>query len=232
MATHCLFDMDGLLVDTESIHITVNTEILSRYGLTYTDDVRTKMMGIKERDSATVFVEHFKGKVPLTVDEYLQERKEKVIARMAHCKPLPGVIKLIRHLKEFGVPIAVATSSTRFMYNHKAKNNTLLFPNFDGHIVCSDDQQIKRGKPFPDLFLAGAQSLGIHATMETNNRNCLVFEDSELGALAGIRANMNVILVPDKTSVIDPAVIKQCAKVLQSLEAFDPTEFGLPPFPL
>ncbi|KAJ3061956.1 hypothetical protein HDU99_005379, partial [Rhizoclosmatium hyalinum] len=80
MQAHCIFDMDGLLIDTESIHILVNNEILARYGLTWTEDIKAKMTGTKERDSATSFVEHYQPLgVPLTVDQYQAERKEKVI---------------------------------------------------------------------------------------------------------------------------------------------------------
>ncbi|KAJ3030862.1 UNVERIFIED_CONTAM: Pseudouridine-5'-phosphatase [Siphonaria sp. JEL0065] len=230
MATHCLFDMDGLLLDMERIYTEVNVEILARYGKTLTWDTKAKMMGAKEQDIADLVVHHYQ--LPLASDEYIKERREKLAARFPFAQVLPGVVRMIQHLFENGVPIAVATSSRRKAFEIKSSRNQEFFRLFGGDIICGDDIHIRNGKPAPDIFLATANCLGLNATVGTNNRNCLVFEDSVLGAWSGIRANMSVILIPDPNLEIEPELSRRCAKVLTSMEDFDPAEFGLPAFPL
>ncbi|KAJ3280454.1 Pseudouridine-5'-phosphatase [Rhizoclosmatium sp. JEL0117] len=220
--------MDGLLLDTERIYTEVNDEILTRYGKKFTWDIKAQMMGAKERDAAEIYVKHYK--IPLTVDQYIKERREKLQARFPFAKPLPGVKKLVQHLKESGVPIAVATSSHRKMFDVKSSNNQEFFAQFDS-ITCGDDSHIKNGKPAPDIFLAAAESLGVKAAQSTSNQNCLVFEDSVLGAWAGVHAGMRVILIPDPNLEIEEKLLRSVSKVLHSMEDFVPEEFGLPPYP-
>ncbi|KAJ3068508.1 Pseudouridine-5'-phosphatase [Podochytrium sp. JEL0797] len=231
MATHALFDMDGLLLDTERIYTEVNADILSRFtDIPFTWEVKALMMGAKERESSELFVKHYQ--IPLTVDEYIVERRAKLAAKFPHCKVLPGVYRLIQHLKESGVPICVATSSHRKGFETKTQNHGSFFSLFEGSIICGDDPQIQNGKPAPDIFLAAAESLGLSPRESLNNRNCLVFEDSVLGARAALAAGMRVILVPDENLVVDPELVAKCAKVLLSMEEFDPAEFGFPAYPL
>ncbi|KAJ3289896.1 Pseudouridine-5'-phosphatase [Borealophlyctis nickersoniae] len=123
--------------------------------------------------------------------------------------------------------VKVATSSHREAFLLKTSQNRELFDLFDGHITCGDDEDIKRGKPHPDLFLAAAKKLGADVTKA---QSCLVFEDAPSGVQAALNANMQVIWVPDVNLVQDPELIAKASQVLRSLEDFVPEPFGLPSF--
>ncbi|KAJ3294301.1 glutathione synthase [Rhizoclosmatium sp. JEL0117] len=227
--THALFDMDGLLLDTERVYSEVTNAILARFGKTFDWSVKSRMMGAKERDAANILIEAY-GIEGYTADDYLKERNAMHESRFPDCKPLPGVLRLIKHLKDSNVPICVATSSHRKAFELKSSKNGELFGLFDGNITCGDDAQIKKGKPAPDIFLAGAKSLGFNAATDQDYQKCLVFEDAPSGVLAGLNAGMQVVWIPDSQLELDPELVKRCAKVLKSMEDFDPAEFGLPSY--
>ncbi|KAI8622685.1 HAD-like domain-containing protein [Chytriomyces sp. MP71] len=225
--THLLFDMDGLLLDTERVYTEVTQEILSRFGKTFTWDIKSKMMGAKERDAAELLIAHY-GIEGYTADEYLKQRNALHEAKFPFCKPLPGVLELVSHLQANKVPICVATSSHRIAFHLKASRNSELFSLFGGHIVCGDDKGILKGKPAPDIFLAGARDIGFE---DVDYSKCLVFEDAPSGVRAGLAAGCQVVWIPDAQLELDPELVGKCAKVLKSMEDFDPAEFGLPAFP-
>lgn len=149
-----------------------------------------------------------------------------------HCKPLPGVVKLIKHLKACGVPIAVATSSHTAAFKLKTQNHDDLFSLFDGNILCGDDPRVKNGsslnnigKPAPDIFVEAAKMLG-----NDDVTTCLVFEDALSGVMAGLNAGMNVVWVPDVQLELDLGVKERCSEVLVSIEDFQPEKYGIAPY--
>ncbi|KAJ3329082.1 Pseudouridine-5'-phosphatase [Blyttiomyces sp. JEL0837] len=216
--------MDGLLLDTERVYTEVTQEILSRFGKTFEWHVKAQMMGTKERDAAEILIKHYQ--IPMTADEYLAERNAGHESKFPHCKPLPGVMKLVSHLKKHGIPIGVATSSHRKAFNLKTQNNAELFSQFD-YILCGDDIPHMRGKPNPDLFLMCSSKMGFELT-ETDR--ILVFEDAPSGVQAALNARMNVVWIPDVNLERDPQLVERCAGVYNSMEEFVPEQFGLPPY--
>ena len=135
-----------------------------------------------------------------------------------------GVEKLVRHLHKHKIPIAVATGSSASQYKIKTSNHKDLFQLFS-HTVKSDDPELKHSKPAPDIFqLAAAR---FHAP-PTSPRHVLVLEDAPNGVTAARAAGMNVVMVPDKR--VDKSKCSQAHLVLDSLEEFDPTAWGFPPF--
>lgn len=142
-----------------------------------------------------------------TIDAYLTERRAGQDALWPSVKPLPGVLKLVQHLRKHGIPIAVATGSQRRNYEQKSSHlMDNLFGHFDGKIVCADDGLVKpgRGKPHPDIFLVtatkclgrnvgkGEESEGhVTDTQKVERMKGLVFEDAIPGVQAGKRAGMN-----------------------------------------
>lgn len=156
--------------------------------------------------------------------------------------------RLLQHLKANGVPIAVATSSTRPKMMAKTKFHQELFELFDGHITCGDDAEIKRGKPAPDLFLAAREKFVVEEQLPDVER-CLVFEDALNGIEAARNAGMPTIWVPGKCPVTflsgilsrdysftdpnlrkleRPAGFVEPVETLNSLEEFNPEKYGLP----
>ncbi|KAI8916852.1 HAD-like domain-containing protein [Entophlyctis helioformis] len=210
--------------DTERVYTEVTQEIVSRYGKTYDWTLKSRMMGRNQKDAAQILVEALQ--IPLTPEEYLAERNAGHLARFPLCKPLPGVVRLITHLKKHSIPIIVATSSHADAFELKTRNNKDLFDLFDGHVVVGNDERVKNGKPAPDIFQVAARQIGNDLT---NPQTCLVFEDSVPGVLAGLAAQMQVVWVPDPNLQADDSLHARC-HVVTSLEHFDPSKFGLPAF--
>ncbi|KAF9435360.1 glutathione synthase [Entomortierella beljakovae] len=226
--THCIFDMDGLLINTETLYTQITSEILGRYGKTYGFELKAKLMGLREKESAALLVKE--SGADMTPEEYLHERHLLQLERFPHCTPLPGVMRLIKHLKAHNIPIAVATSSYRRNFELKSTNNQALFSLFDV-IVCGDDPAIALGKPNPDIFYVARDRLAKHFGQETvNNENCLVFEDSPIGVQAGVNASMKVLWVPDENIGRLYPTLDGPTQRLSSLEEFDPVFYGLPTF--
>ncbi|KAG2193672.1 hypothetical protein INT47_002314 [Mucor saturninus] len=216
---------DGLLLDTERVYTEVTQQILDKHanGVKFTWDVKSKLMGRTGDESATMVVETYK--LPMTVPEYLEIMSTIQEDLFPHVMILPGVEKFVRHLKAHGIPMAVATSSTRSKFDLKTSLNKEFFELFDV-IICGDDAEIKRGKPAPDLFLAAQKHLG-----NPPSENCLVFEDAVNGVEAGLNANMHVVWIPDENiKCLTGDENHGAIVVLKSMEDLVPEDFGLPPY--
>ncbi|KAG1771626.1 HAD-like protein [Suillus placidus] len=243
---YVVFDMDGLLIDTERVYTEVTNDILGRYGKTMTWDIKAQLMGklnanhIAARvESATHLLSFFPG-IDITIDQYLMESQEKQDAKWPTVQLLPGVQRLIQHLVKHDMPIVVATASSRRNFDRKSENLKEFFDYFQGNIVCADDVAGKTaGKPDPYIFLHAAGILGkaVGTTeqcteAETVERSKgLVFEDAVYGVQAGKRAGMSVVWVPDER-LLDVASASPYIpdEMLLSIEHFKPEKWGLPPY--
>lgn len=171
--------MDGLLLDTERVYTEVSSEILQRYGKVYDWNLKAQLMGRKEMDAAEFLVNEVD--LPISAQEYLEERNKMHAQLFPFCKPLPGVVKLIKHLKQHNIPMAVCTSSHQTGYKLKTSRNQELFDLFEGNVVCGDHHEVKFGKPAPDIFNIGLSLLSNGTNV--HSRNVLVFEDSPAGKI-------------------------------------------------
>ncbi|KAI9449505.1 HAD-like protein [Russula earlei] len=204
---YVIFDMDGLMIDSERVYTDVTNDILAPYGAEMTWDIKAGLMGKPDRAAAAHLLSHFPH-IPLTIDDYLARRTAEQDARWPHVQLLPGVARLVAHLAAHGVPIGIATGSVRRSFHRKTAHLQHVFAHFGSNVVCGDDG-VGRGKPFPDVFLAAARMLGravgpneeggIVAEAEREERaRGLVFEDAVPGVQAGKRAGMSVVWVPDE----------------------------------
>jgi pseudouridine-5'-monophosphatase len=217
--THLIYDLDGLLLDTEPLHAKVNQMIANRYGKIIYPDLQFKLCGRKSNDSAKLIVETLK--LPLTVEAYLQEKDAIIYQYYPNVPPLAGAVRLTQHFAAHHIPQAIATSSSRRPFNAKTQSHQEWFSIFQC-IIRGDNPEIKQGKPAPDIFLITAEKLGVKP------EQCLVFEDSLAGVAAARAAQMSVVAVPAPD--MDQQLYLEADQVLNSLAEFQPQNWGLPPF--
>lgn len=218
--SHVIYDLDGLLLDTEPFYTQASQIIAQRFGKTYDWSVKSRMIGKKATDSARIFTEALA--LPITPAEYLEERKTLLEALFPKAEPMPGALRLTSHLHRCRVPQAVATSSDRRHYELKVSRHLEWFRIFDCTVI-GDDPEVRHGKPAPDIFLLAAARLGAVPS------RCLVFEDSPAGLHAALAAGMYAVSVPDPN--MERRAFEGSHQILRSLEEFDPAAWGLPPYP-
>lgn len=220
-----IFDLDGLLLNTEPVYDEIFAHYARLKGVAESDittklpSIRQQMYGKKKEDSARLFIDDLH--IPVTVEAWLAWRSTNENSFFGNAKPMPGAEALITRLQAKKVPLAIATSTTQELWQVKSQNYLWLK---DIPVVITGDQ-VSRGKPAPDHFLLTAQKLG--AAPE----NCLVFEDAILGVEGALAAGMSVVFVPTGTpNQQEIARLKQTypnfdqrVKVLKSL-----TEFSVP----
>jgi HAD superfamily hydrolase (TIGR01509 family) len=217
--TCVIYDMDGLLLDTEPFYTQASEQIAAQYGKVFDWSLKSRMIGQRAADSARVFTEALD--MPMTPEEYLAARQVVLDELFPKAEPMPGAVRLTEHLHQRGVTQAVATSSDRRQFALKTSHHQRWFSIFDC-IVIGDDPGVQHGKPAPDIFLLAAEQLGVAPA------ECLVFEDSPVGVEAARAAGMPVIAVPDPH--LKPEVFQAASQILGNLNEFDPAAWGLPPF--
>uniref|UniRef100_A0A034WRH8 Putative pseudouridine-5'-monophosphatase n=1 Tax=Bactrocera dorsalis TaxID=27457 RepID=A0A034WRH8_BACDO len=201
--THCIFDLDGLLLDTEVVYEEIVRQIAGSFNKSYPRDVRLKLLGTTEQKSAEIAVNELE--LPITL--------------------MRGAERLLRHLDANKIPLALATSSGEHMVEIKITHHRDVFKLFHHRVCGSTDPEVKAGKPSPDIFLIAASRF----LDKPDPSNCLVFEDAPNGVQAALSAGMQVVMVPDK--LVTEEMRKGATQVLKSLDDFRPEDFGLPPFP-
>jgi HAD superfamily hydrolase (TIGR01509 family) len=182
-----IFDMDGLMLDTERIYFRLWKRTSKEYGYDIKDLHLLKTMGSNNNDSAEFFKNHFGRNFPYCE---MMETKERHMTEYIEKNGVPvkdGLYQLLDYLEHKKIFKAVATSTIR------EKALTLLkiagIENRFDYIVCGDE--VSNGKPDPDIFTCIADRANI------GRSKCIVLEDSENGILAAIRAEMKPVFIED-----------------------------------
>ncbi|KAL9243760.1 hypothetical protein vseg_017610 [Gypsophila vaccaria] len=211
-----ILDLDGTLLNTGFVVRGVLKEYLASYGKVLITDNKHGRVGKTQKESAAAFVRNYD--LPVTVEEYLAQINPLCNAKWKDAKPLPGADRLIQYLHKHRIPFALASNSSREYIEAKISNQKGWNEWFT--VIIGSDQ-VRSGKPSPDLFLEAAKQLKV------DTGNCLVIEDSLVGVKAGKASGMKVVVVPSDTEA-DAAAVADLS--LKSLLEFQPQPWGLPPF--
>ncbi len=178
-----IFDMDGVLVDSEVISAQVEAELLAGYGVTITvDEIYAHFVGLSKASMTEALRLDWELELP---EEFWSTRSAQVAARFAaEGQPVPGIAAALEALADRRVPVAVASSSSPGSIARKLAV-TGLDGYFDGHLYSAT--MVEHGKPAPDLFLHAASQLAIAPD------EGVVVEDARPGVVAGVAAGMHVI---------------------------------------
>lgn len=202
-----IFDMDGLLIDSEPCWQEARESLALRYGRVWTEADSRAVMGVNTREWSMYMIE--KLGLPLSIDDVRTEVVDRLLAIYRRAVPfLPGAEDVVRTCASIR-PLAVASGS------HPALLDVVLrHPTMQNRfqVVVSADE-VPAGKPAPDVYLEAARRLGV-----TPDR-CVCFEDSANGIMSGKRAGMTVIAVP---SVPLPPLSQPPDLTIKSLLDFHP----------
>lgn len=188
-----IFDMDGLMFDTEEISFISFRDATKLFGCELTREIFHEILGVNIARAKEVYAMHFGADFPF--DQMVEKKLEFAAAYVkAHGVPVkPGLYELLDFLAENQIKRVVATSSHREVAADlmvRAKVDSKI----DG-MVCGDE--ISQSKPDPEIFLKAAEK------MQVSPEHCLVLEDSRMGILAAHRANIKSIMIPDMLQADD-----------------------------
>lgn len=204
-----IFDMDGLMLDTERLAPQAWTDAAAAVGVEFDMTLVPAMVGRNFRDCQTLIADHHGERFPTAALMRAWHIAYDAIVERDGIAVKPGLLALLDWLESEGIPKAVATSTRRDRAQSKLAQTALL-ARFAA-LVGGDE--VAHGKPAPDIFLAAARRLS------ESPADCLVLEDSEPGVMAALAAGMTPIMVPDMhppsaaLRALEPLVLRSLAEV-------------------
>lgn len=184
-----VFDMDGLMFNTEDVYTDVGTELLRRRGHVFTAELKNAMMGIPAKQSFEVMISRFN--LVETWEELVVESNRLFIEMLpGRIAVMPGLLELLDALERAEIPKAIATSSVPELVAPCLE--TFDLPKRFQFILTADD--VVNGKPNPEIYLKAAKRFGVSPS------EMMVFEDSHNGCLAAAAAGAFAVAVPGEHS--------------------------------
>lgn len=189
-----IFDMDGILIDSEPLWRQAERQIFAAVGLELSEAECERTMGLRSDEVIRYWYARapWPGPSPNEIDDRLTVRMQQLIAE--HGRPMPGVESAIAAVRRAGLRMALATSSRPELIG-AVLGRLGLDGSFEVTRSAVDEL---RGKPDPAVFLRAARELGVAPA------ECVVIEDSRAGVEAGRAAGMRVIAVPPAHLFDDP----------------------------
>jgi len=187
-----IFDMDGLMFDTEKIGLEAFQKAALQYGYVDTQGTFLRMIGRNVRDADRILLEDFGADFPVTA---VRTERLSLLEAMRRENGIPmkdGLMDILHFLKNRGMDLAVASSSDRSVVMQNISAHTL--EQYFAVVVCGDEVTV--GKPDPEIFLKAAHKLGVLPS------ECLVLEDADAGIRAAHAAGMTPLLIPD---ILEPS---------------------------
>ncbi|MBC7125122.1 MAG: beta-phosphoglucomutase [Bacteroidales bacterium] len=202
----CIFDLDGVVVDTAKYHYLAWKRLAQELGFEFTEQHNERLKGVSRMRSLEILLEVGGLSFPLDEMERMAAKKNawyvEYIERMTPDEILPGAKELLEELRANGIKVSLGSAS---------KNSPLILEriglqnHFDAVI---DGNSVTLAKPAPDIFLVAAKSLGV------NPEFCVVFEDAEAGIEAAINANMRTV------GIGNPQILNRADVVVPNLKGF------------
>jgi HAD superfamily hydrolase (TIGR01509 family) len=187
--TAVVFDLDGVLIDSEPVHLRAANRVLARYGAEVGEADFRALIGLGA--AATWEGWRVRYRIPDSVEQLIALNTAARLAEIAADAPaIDDAVALARRLHASGMPLAIASSSTPAVIDAElaALNLTDVFP----VRVSGEDPVVRHSKPAPDVYLVAAARLGVGPA------ECLAIEDSSPGVIAAKRAGMTCIAVPNR----------------------------------
>lgn len=188
-----LFDFDGTVADTMGAHLRAWNEGLAIYNLTLSREQHMSWAGRPTRMIVQMLNELHKIEIP--VDDFLKAKEVSYFSSIKEVKEVVSVVEIIRHYHGI-LPMAVVTGSRRKPVETTLEH--LGLAKYFNELICAEDYV--HGKPAPDCFLLGAERLGV------DPKDCLAFEDADLGIQSATSAGMACLKVDERHELM---VIRQ-----------------------
>ncbi len=184
-----IFDMDGLLFDTEIVYYEATQVVADRLGFPYDKDLYLKFLGVSDEEVWANYHQIFADFGKETVQRFIKESYDETIQRFSQGKVMlkPGAMELLNFLEEKKIPKVVASSNQRKIIQLLLEKNQLA----DYFETIISAENVQRAKPDPEIFLLAKDYLG------TEKYETLILEDSQNGVLAAAEANIPVVMIPD-----------------------------------
>ena len=198
-----LFDLDGVVIDTEKLYTRFWMEASRDLGHPMTLEQALQMRSLGSRESQEK-LDSFFGAAVLPYADLRARRVELMEAFIAEhgVEEKRGIRELLAHLKEKKIPCAITSSSSIPVIRRHLGSLRLL----DGFTALCSGKDVPMGKPAPDIYLSGAATLGV------NPENCLAIEDSPAGIESAWRAGCMAIIVPDQDQPGEEVLSRAFAK--------------------
>ena len=181
----CIFDLDGVVVDTARYHYLAWKKIADDLGFDFSEHENERLKGVSRMESLDILLKIGKIKADRLKKEELAATKNSLyisyIQKMTPDEILPGVIRFLDELRNDGIYTALGSASKNAM---SILDKISIAQKFDAVI---DGNKVSRAKPDPEVFLKGAAELNI------DPQNCLVFEDAQAGIDAARNGGMHII---------------------------------------
>ena len=207
-----LWDMDGVLVDSEPLWTVAETELAQQYDREWTDEVKSLVVGTRLDVAVPTILRHFGQE---TGPEEVDRASELLLARMVELYGdtqilMPGAGELLASLHAAGVPVALVSSSFRVLVNAVLAQGVGPF-----ELTLAGDE-VTHAKPHPEPYLTAARRLGVSPA------HCVVIEDSPSGVAAAEAAGCAVLAVPSVPGVVfDPAPRRHVVRSLAGVTVED-----------
>ena len=178
-----IFDMDGVLIDSEPLHLASDTALLNRLNIQIPANYLDKFIGVTNTVMWKEIINDFDIKTNLEELLNLQLSMKLKLLKKENYKPIEGILELLKELYSQDIPVGVASSSSSIFIKEVIKKLSL-----NKYIqLWVSGENVPRSKPEPDVFLKAAELLGVIP------EKCVVIEDSKNGVLAAKRAGMKCI---------------------------------------